>query len=115
MLGDGGAFELRDVAALYLHAEDLPSAMTHLNAYAASAAAKGRVILLLHPTRNPSCKALRRDQAQCKWQSWGNYHPQRLIQSIAMVCTPGLNAGDFLGALRAVYVYAQLRQHAQCF
>ena len=43
VLGDEGAFELRDVAALYLHAEDLPAAMTHLHAYAVSRAAKGSI------------------------------------------------------------------------
>lgn len=41
VMGDEGAFELRDVAALYLHAGDLPAAVTHLNAYAKSSAAKG--------------------------------------------------------------------------
>lgn len=41
MMADEGAFELRDLAALYLHAGDLPAAVTHLNAYAKSSAAKG--------------------------------------------------------------------------
>ena len=42
MLGDEGHFELRDLAALYLHAGDLPAAVTHLSAYAKCSAAQGK-------------------------------------------------------------------------
>ena len=57
VLGNEGAFELRDVAALYLHAEDLPAAMTHLNAYAASSAAKGTATFLYTDTVQYSAAA----------------------------------------------------------
>lgn len=42
MLGDEGHFELRDLAALYLHAGDLPAAVSHLSAYAKCSAAQGK-------------------------------------------------------------------------
>ena len=42
VLGDEGFFEWRDVAMLYLHAGNLPAALSHLDAYACTPAAKGK-------------------------------------------------------------------------
>ena len=90
MLGDEGAYELRDVAALYLHAEDLPSAITHLDAYAKTVAARGRANFLLHLVQKFLCKALPLHKAHNNGHAGviSSVCDSGLTLSAATFCTP---------------------------